>query len=221
MADSSIEQLAHQVPLVVVNRLVAGLPAVVMDVAQGARSAIEHLAGQGHRDIVLLSGPRSSWTNREIRRSAAAAARSCGLRLTVLGPNAPTEKGGIAAADAVQHSGASAVLAYNDLMAIGLLEGLHARGVDVPGEISIVGIDDIALSRLVRPKLTTVATPTAAAGRAAVDMLLQQSDDRRTNAQVILQTVLVVRESTRPGPHPPLGPAVAKLEAAGSLISHA
>jgi LacI family transcriptional regulator len=221
MANSSIEQLAHQVPLVVVNRLVAGLPAVVMDVAQGARSAIEHLAGQGHRDIVLLSGPRSSWTNREIRRSAAAAARSCGLRLTVLGPNAPTEKGGIAAADAVQHSGASAVLAYNDLMAIGLLEGLHARGVDVPGEISIVGIDDIALSRLVRPKLTTVATPTAAAGRAAVDMLLQQSDDRRTNAQVILQTVLVVRESTRPGPHPPLGPAVAKLEAAGSLISHA
>ena len=58
----------------------------------------------------------------------------------------------------------------------------------MPGELSVVGIDDIALSRLTRPKLTTVATPTAAAGRAAVDMLLQHGDDRRTTAQVTLQT---------------------------------
>jgi LacI family transcriptional regulator len=221
MANSSIEHLAHQVPLVVVNRLVTGLPAVVMDVAQGARSAIEHLAGQGHRDVVLLSGPRSSWTNREIRRAAGSTARSCGVTLTILGPNAPTEHGGIAAAESVRRSGASAVLAYNDLVAIGLLEGLHTLGVDVPAEISVVGIDDIALSRLVRPKLTTVATPTAAAGRAAVDMLLQQGDDRRTNAQVTLQTTLVVRDSTRPGPHSPAGPGNAAFAMAGPVVSNA
>ncbi|HLV59348.1 MAG TPA: substrate-binding domain-containing protein, partial [Natronosporangium sp.] len=95
----------------------------------------------------------------------------------------------------------SAVLAYNDLMAIGLIEGLHARGVSVPGQISVVGIDDIALSRATRPKLTTVANPTAAAGRAAVDMLLQLNDDRRATARVSLRTELVVRESTGPGPY--------------------
>jgi len=200
MSNSAIERLAHDVPLVVVNRLVSGLPAVVMDVAHGARLAIDHLALLGHRELALLGGPRGSWTSREMRRAATMTARSGGVNLTVVGPNAPTEHGGMAAAEQVLRTGATAVLAYNDLMAIGLMEGLHTRGVDVPRDISVIGIDDIALSRLVRPKLTTVATPTAAAGRAAVDMLLQHGDDRRTTAQVTLQTVLVTRDSTGPAP---------------------
>jgi LacI family transcriptional regulator len=202
MSNDMIEQLRRDVPLVVVNRLVEGLPAVVMDVGHGARSAVEHLVGLGHRDLALLGGPRGSWTNREIRRSATATARAAGATLTVLGPNPPTEAAGATAAPAVRDCGATAVLAYNDLMAIGLLEGLHALGVRVPAQVSVVGIDDISLSRLVSPKLTTVATPTAAAGRAAVDMLLQHGDDRRTTAQVTLQTALVIRESTGPPPAP-------------------
>jgi len=227
MSNSLIEQLSREVPLVVINRQVAGLPAVVMDVGQGARLAIEHLTGLGHRDLALLAGPRGSWTSREIRRSATAAARAAEARLTVLGPNAPTEDGGFAMAEQVRRTGATAVLTYNDLMAIGLLEGLDALGLRVPQDISVVGIDDIALSRLTRPKLTTVATPTAAAGRTAVDMLLQHdksasprtgrgrsgtSDDRRTTAQVTLQTELVIRDSTGVGPAAPAhraGPAAA------------
>jgi LacI family transcriptional regulator len=201
MSNGAIEQLRRDVPLVVVNRLVDGSPTVVMDVGQGARAAVEHLTGLGHRDLVLLGGPRGSWTNREIRRAAAATARAAGATLTVIGPNAPTEAAGAAQARAVAESGASAVLAYNDLMAIGLLGELHHLGVAVPGELSVVGIDDIALSRLLHPRLTTVATPTAAAGRSAVDMLLQLGDDRRTTAQVTLPTELVIRDSTGPGPH--------------------
>lgn len=202
MSNDLIEHLRKEVPLVVVNRLVEGLPAVVMDVASGARTAIEHLASLGHRDIALLGGPRGSWTNREIRRSAATAAKAAGAALAILGPSQPTEAAGAAACDAVLRTGATAVLAYNDLMAIGLLEALHDRGVRVPEELSVVGIDDIMLSRLVRPKLTTVATPTAAAGRAAVDMLLQHEDEHRTNALVTLQTQLVIRDSTGPAPVP-------------------
>lgn len=217
MSNSLIERLSREVPLVVINRQVTGLPAVVMDVGQGARLAVEHLIGLGHREIALLSGPRGSWTSREIRRSATAAARSADAALTVLGPNPPTEGGGIALAEQVRRAGVSAVLAYNDLMAIGLIEGLDSLGLRVPQDISVVGIDDIALSRLTRPKLTTVATPTAAAGRTAVDMLLQHDgsaytrvgrgtgrttagDDRRTTAQVTLQTELVIRDSTGTGP---------------------
>lgn len=217
MSNSLIEQLSREVPLVVINRQVAGLPAVVMDVGQGARLAVEHLTGLGHRDIALLGGPRGSWTNREIRRAATTAARAADANLTVLGPNPPTEGGGLAMAEQVRRAGATAVLAYNDLMAIGLIEGLDSLGIQVPRDISVVGIDDIALSRLTRPKLTTVATPTAAAGRTAVDMLLQHDgssttrtgrgggrvaagDDRRTTAQVTLQTELVIRDSTGPGP---------------------
>jgi len=217
MNNSLIELLSREVPLVVINRLVAGLPAVVMDVGHGARRAIEHLIDLGHRDIALLGGPRGSWTSREIRRSATAAARAGSANLVVLGPNAPTEDGGEAAAEHVRRSGVTAVLAYNDLMAIGLIEGLDRLGLSVPSQVSVVGIDDIELSRRTRPKLTTVATPTASAGRVAVDMLLQQdspalsrngrgprpvpTDDRRTTAQVTLQTELVIRDSTGPGPH--------------------
>lgn len=229
MNNSLIEKLSREVPLVVVNRQITGLPAVLMDVGQGARGAIDYLVRLGHRRIALLGGPRGSWTNREIRRAAFAATRAAGLELIALGPNPPTEDGGVAAADSVRRSGASAVLAYNDLLAIGLIEGLDLLGVRVPQDISVVGFDDTALSRRIRPKLTTVATPTAAAGRVAVDMLLQQDgswshragrggprastvDDRRTTAQVTLQTELVIRDSTGPGPdaHPdqtPTAPA--------------
>ena len=202
MSNALIEQLSRDVPLVVVNRQVAGLPTVVMDVAQGARLAIEHLTGLGHHALGLIAGPRGSWTSREIRRAAASAARSGPAELTVIGPNLPTEGGGMAVAEQVRAAGLTAVLAYNDLMAIGLIEGLYALGLRVPHDVSVVGIDDITLSRLTRPKLTTVATPTAAAGRAAVDMLLAHGDDRRTNAHVNLQTALVIRDSTGPGPGP-------------------
>lgn len=202
MSNSLIEQLSREVPLVVVNRAIAGLPCVVMDVAQGARGAIEHLVGLGHSRLVLLGGPRGSWTSREIRKAAQAAARAAAVELTVLSPNAPTEEGGHAAAEQVVRDGATAVLAYNDLMAVGLIEGLDALGAAVPADVSVVGIDDIELARRTRPKLTTVATPTSAAGRTAVDMLLPHGEDRPATAQVSLQTELVVRDSTAPCPAP-------------------
>jgi len=200
MSDSLVEQLRHEVPLVVVNRRIAGLPSVVMDIAQGTRLAIDHLTGLGHRRIALVAGPRGSWSSREMRRSAAAAARAAGADLTVLGPNPPTVGGGTAVADRIARAGVSAVLAYNDLMAIGLVEGLHALGLRVPRDLSVVGVDDISLSSLTRPKLTTVANPTAAAGRAAVDLLLPPGGNRPTAAQITLQTELVIRDSTGPGP---------------------
>ncbi|MER7459288.1 LacI family DNA-binding transcriptional regulator [Micromonospora sp. NPDC126480] len=251
MSNSLIEQLSREVPLVVINRQVAGLPCVTMDVGQGARSAVEHLLTLGHRRLALLSGPRGSWTSREIRRAASAAARSGGAELTVLGPNHPTETGGGALAEQVRRNEVTAVLAYNDLMAIGLIEGLDALGMRVPQDVSVVGIDDIALSRLTRPKLTTVATPTAAAGRTAVDMLLStdsviargtrgggrsgSTDDRRTTAQVMLRTELVIRDSTAaapadgrhrpgaqvvvPGPHRPAGPGRPAAATGGVVAS--
>lgn len=198
MSNTQIEKLSRDVPLVVVNRPVPGLPAVVMDVAQGARLAIEHLTSLGHRHIAFLGGPRGSWNNREIRRSATLYARAGGSELTVLGPNLPTEDSGTAQAEAIMQTGATAVLCYNDLMAVGLIDGLDRLGVSVPDQISVVGVDDTSLSRRTRPTLTTVATPTAAAGRAAVDMLLQHGDDRRTNALVTLQTELIIRNSSGP-----------------------
>src|SRR4029453_15692313 len=112
-----------------------------------------HLTALDHREIALLAGPRGSWTSREIRRSAAATARAAGAVLTVLGRNQPTEEAGSAVADQVRRTGATAVLAYNDLLAIGLLDGLERLGVRVPADLSVVGIAH-TLARFSRPSLT-------------------------------------------------------------------
>jgi LacI family transcriptional regulator len=222
MSNDLIARHSQEVPLVVVNRIVTAVPAVVMDVASGARDAVEHLVALGHRHLVLIAGPVGSWTDGEIRRAVVAAAAGAGVDVKILGPNQPTEAAGAAVADDLRRSQATGVLAYNDLMAIGLLERQHDRGVAVPEEISVIGIDDISGSRLMRPKLTTVATPTAAAGAAAVDLLLGQNapapggpggpgdhsggtDPDATLGgidPVVLPTELIVRDSTGPCPSP-------------------
>jgi LacI family transcriptional regulator len=207
LSNRAIDRLRRDVPFVVVNRRVKGLPAVLMDAGHGARLAVEHLTTLGHRRLALLVGPEGSWTSHEISDAAALVAGARGAELVVLGPNSPTEHGGQVAAPEVLSAGVTAVLAYNDLVAIGLIEGLAELNVDVPGAISVVGIDDIMPARLGRPKLTTVAMPTVAAGRSAVDMLLRLvgSTEPFGAAQTTLETTLIVRDSTaaRPSQAPP------------------
>ena len=85
-------------------------------------------------------------------------------------------------------------------MALGVLGRLSDRGVAVPGEVSVVGFDDIQMAALATPALTTVAVPTAIAGRAAVDMLLDALAGRTGNGRQAyeLRTELMVRASTGP-----------------------
>lgn len=204
MDSASLEALAREVPIVVVNRVVDGVPAVLMDLQAGAQQAIDHLVDLGHSHIAYVGGPGVSWTDRELRTSAVAAATRRGVRLTQLGPFTPNHAGGIAAAAALRGSQATGVLTFNDSVAIGLIEALRDAGVEVPGEVSVIGVDDIPQARLLR--LTTLATPTDEAGRAAVDMLVNlEPQGRRGHGQAqpsapvthrTLPTSLVVREST-------------------------
>lgn len=190
LTNKALERLAERVPFVVVNRRLRGVATVLMDVGQGARAAMEHLAAHGHRRVGLVTGPAGSWTSGEIRQAVTEVE---GIEVEVIGPNAPTEQGGLAAATKVADSGVTGVLAYNDMVAIGLIEGLAELGVRVPEDVSVVGIDDSVPGRLHRPKLTTVAMPTAAAGHMAIDLLI-----RSVTACTTLETHLVVRESTGP-----------------------
>jgi LacI family transcriptional regulator len=213
MSGPALEAVAGEVPIVLVNRIVEGIPAVLMDLDAGARQAIDHLADLGHEQLAYVGGPATSWTNKELRRASVSAAKHRGVRLTHLGPFPPNQVGGQTAAPAVRTSGATGVFAFNDSVAIGLMETLRAEGVAVPEQISIVGVDDIPQAELVR--LTTVATPTDEAGRTAVEMLLQRDSGRgsrggaATRAPVAghrsLPTSLVVRAST--APPPPTTPA--------------
>jgi DNA-binding LacI/PurR family transcriptional regulator len=94
-------------------------------------------------------------------------------------------------------AGLTAVLAYNDLMALGIIARLHARGITVPDEMSVVGIDDINAATLVSPALTTVRAPLRKVGSAAVDRLVDSLDPHSVPRETeYLPIEIVVRQST-------------------------
>ena len=202
LSDKAIGELARTLPLVVLNRHVQGVPTVVMDTGSGMSQALEHLVSLGHSDIVYLEGPARSWANAARWHALTEAAGRHGIHPRKLGPFAPVRESGTAAADALINSGATAAIAFNDLLAIGMLERLAERGVSVPGQLSIVGCDDIFGADFCSPSLTTVASPIEQAGRAAVTLLLGALESRPGGGResVLLPTHLIVRNSTGPRP---------------------
>ena len=200
MSDEQLARVVGLAPLVLLNRRVPGTPSVLMDSADGVRQAVEHLAALGHRRIAHLSGPATSWSAQERRRGLRAAGPAAGVETVELGPFAPTFQAGLQAADLAVAADVSAVLAYNDLMALGVLSRLAARGIAVPQRLSVVGFDGIEMSAMTTPPLTTVLMPTEAAGRAAVGLLLEvlaRPEEERGAVQT-LPTQLIVRSTTVP-----------------------
>jgi DNA-binding LacI/PurR family transcriptional regulator len=195
--SDQLDRLVGIAPLVLLNRADTGLPTVLMDSADGVRQAVEHLGALGHRRIAHLSGPASSWAGEERLRGLRAAAPACDVEAVELGPFPPTFQGGIQATDLALARGVTAVLAFNDLMAIGVLNRLAARGVSVPEEMSVVGFDDIEMSSMTTQPLTTVRMPMEAAGRTAVDLLLDELPPG-PELQRWLPTQLIVRSTTAP-----------------------
>jgi DNA-binding LacI/PurR family transcriptional regulator len=198
--EDDLRAAYEETPLVLLNRRVGRIPCVTVDNVDGERQAVAHLTALGHRRIAYVEGPRSSWANRERLRGLRTLTRAAGMELIEVGSFLPQFSGGVAAADLVLAARVTAVIAYNDLVALGLLHRFAARGVDVPGEISVVGCDDIILSTMVSPALTSIAIPTQSAGRAGVELLLQllASTDRTAAPRRTLSTHLMVRESTGP-----------------------
>ena len=197
LAPATLAALDRTPAVVLLNRRIRGRPSVVFDSASGMRQAVSHLAGLGHRRVAFVSGPRRSWSDQQRRRGLRGAADTAGIEWVAIGPVSPRFDGGVAVAERVLAERVTAVLAYNDLVALGILSRLAELGVGVPDELSVVGFDDIPVAAMVTPPLTTVALPTADAGAAAVEMLL---DDPGPVART-LPARLVVRASTgAPGP---------------------
>lgn len=203
MAEEDLRTVTGDTPLVLVNRRIGRVPSVTVENLDGMRQAVSHLTALGHRRVAYVAGPRTSWANRERLRSLRAVAGPAGVELVEVGNVLPQFEGGVAAADQVLAAAVTAVIAYNDVVALGLLSRFAARGVAVPGDVSVLGFDDIALAAMVHPSLTTVALPKEQAGRAGVDLLLQvlEQPDRPGAIRRELPTQLMVRGSTGPAPH--------------------
>jgi DNA-binding LacI/PurR family transcriptional regulator len=200
MSEEELRAAATETPVVLLNRRVGRIPSVTVDNVDGVRQAVAHLVALGHSRIGYVEGPKTSWANRERLRGLRTVTSASGVELVELGSFLPQFEGGVAAADQVLAANVSAVIAYNDLVALGLLSRFSARGVDVPGSISIVGIDDIVASSMVHPALTSVSLPKELTGRAGVDMLLtlMENPDRAGSTRRELPAHLMVRGSTGP-----------------------
>jgi LacI family transcriptional regulator len=202
MSDSAIRMTAKQKPLIVLNRAITDVPSVVTDNARGARTALEHLLELGHETVTYVAGPEASYADGLRWRSLLEASRALQVRVRREGPNAPTVADGVRAAKQLKTSTTTAVIAYNDQLAIGLLRGFHGARAKVPRDISVVGFDNIQLAEFVTPGLTTVAAPLKLMGATAVQHLLASmgggSPRPGRRQPIVLPTQLVVRASTAP-----------------------
>ncbi|MBO8202583.1 LacI family DNA-binding transcriptional regulator [Streptomyces smyrnaeus] len=197
----------HGIPFVSVDRVVPSAEgcSVSVDDVEGAGLAARHLLDSGHSDIAYVSGPmqlsqcrdRHTGATRALRdfgtgarlrhiegaRMDVAAGRDAGARLLGMSPR-PT-----------------AVFCANDLMALGVLQALYGAGVAVPEEVALVGYDDIEFAAAAAVPLTSVRQPAYRMGRAAADLLIEETGeeaDRHQHQRIVLQPELVVRASTLP-----------------------
>jgi DNA-binding LacI/PurR family transcriptional regulator len=210
MSGTHVRAIAAKTTVVLANRLSRTVPSIWLDFGPGIAQALAHLQALGHRRIAFLAGPRDSWSNRQRRKFLTAGCAERGIELVELGPYEPKFEGGYRAADEALATGVTAVFAYNDLVALGVLSRLHARGVRVPEELSIVGCDDVPTASMVQPPLTTVDVPIPALARAASAMLLAELRESHPNGAggtppsrppaPELETRLLIRSTTGPPP---------------------
>jgi DNA-binding LacI/PurR family transcriptional regulator len=179
-----------------------GVYAVHADDRGGARQAIMHLLSLGHQRIGIISGPEQS--------IQAVDERLIGCRVALeehhleLDPTFVThgdftmESGARAAAQLMTCEPApTAIFALNDRMAIGAMQYVQAQGLRVPQDVSIVGFDDVPISKMCNPKLTTIHQPAQEMGKQAARLLFDLIEDQSMLPQsVVLPTELIVRDST-------------------------
>ncbi|MEU4193307.1 LacI family DNA-binding transcriptional regulator [Kribbella sp. NPDC026611] len=157
---SLLELLPQVQPVMLVNR--QGPPevsSVLVDYGRAVRMVVDHLVALGHRRLVFLAGPAASASNTLRLRALDVAEREItGLEIVRLDCGRSIEDG-YGAVDRVLAARGTAVVAFNDLVAFGLLARLNEVGVAVPDELSVTGMDDIGLARFAVPSLTTVRVP--------------------------------------------------------------
>lgn len=197
------------VPFVLLGRRFDDFPAdwVVTDDVRGGSLAAEHLISLGHRRIGMISGPL---------RISSARARLEGF-LKALSSHGITPDDGLILSDAITvedgyrlttelleaRRAPTAIFCYSDFVAFGAVAALRERGLRVPGDVAVVGYDDVPLSRYLEVPLTTVRIPKEELGKAALELLfhrLQRDQNREAPEGVELPVELVVRASTTAGP---------------------
>ena len=205
MAEDDLSPLLTELaPVVLVNRDAGSCttPVVAADYRAAMLDLLDLLYGYGHRSLVYLAGASQSSSNArrldgiriflDDHSSTAIQVLSCGVNFA----------DGYQAADRVLASSATGVLAFNDLVAMGLISALSEGGVNVPGEISVVGCDDIPFARYLTPPLTTASVPVTELGEQAWHRMRQLLNKQAPADAILLRPNIERRGSAGPVRHP-------------------
>jgi len=192
-------------------------PSLGLDDAPGIIAAVEHLVSLGHTNIAHVAGPPEMVHGHSRRQAWSDAMKNAGLPegQCVLG-DFSAEAGAVATRQLLDLAEPpTAIVFANDLMAMAGLSLAVARGIDVPGQLSITGYDDTEIAAHLQPSLTSVSTDVIEWGRAAATRLLELIDESPATEVLLQPPQLVIRNST--GPAPSNGSAVTNKKTRTSL----
>lgn len=170
---------------------------VRLNYAKGAVEATNYLYNLGHRHFALIAGPQNRPSHVAYKDAVTSALNQAGLTPQTMEGGNDVDSGDRAVQRLLTgRDFPSAILCSNDLTAIGVLRALIRAGMRVPEDVSIVGADDIPFAALTYPSLTTVRIPREKLGELAVDVLHHMLRDKQPGAELVLDTELVIRDST-------------------------
>jgi DNA-binding LacI/PurR family transcriptional regulator len=204
--DTALEH-SFSVPMVAVagHRQIPNVTNVVLDHRFAAELTLTHLHSLGHRQIAFMKGQSFSSDSEERWESLIAVAREMGIEIcpetTVqLDRDLTSPELGYPVMQQLLSGGRkfTALVAFNDTSAIGAIRALQDLGLSVPGDVSVIGFDDIKVAAFNNPRLTTIRQPLSNMGRIAAQCVLNQlNGSERFRKQITVEPELVVRESTR------------------------
>lgn len=196
LPDMSLRAIAQQVPTVLINRDIEGIDRVLVSASRALAEGIDHFMKAGHTQIAYVGGPPLSWSDVQRQSSVARVLAGHGLDGVFMQAPAGTYADGLSLSGDVIDSGATAVVAFDDVVAHGLMSGFRARGIKVPEDICILGCDD-TLAITTYPPLSSIALNLSHAGRTAVEILRKpKSRGTAVGQRIELEGTLVFRGTT-------------------------
>lgn len=200
LGHDDLDLYARQVPVVSLLRDDVGelVDSVSSDDDAGIRLGVEHLADLGHSKIVHVDGGTA--VSSEKRKKAFRIEMQRRKLEAIVVPGGPGEEDGLRAARSLRNNPATAVVAFNDRSALGLIEGLRTNGLHVPSDVSVLGYDDSQLARLSYVQLSSVSQDAPLLAAAAVDRAVDRIEGTVPPAHVVRTPHLVIRKTSAPPP---------------------
>lgn len=195
LPEDALDAVVRRDRVVLVNRDHPGAARVLIGSGAAVTAAVAHLAATGALRLCYVGGPHRSWSEHERRGAVLEAGRAHGLTVTTERVETGTYADARSVAESLRPEEIDAVVAFDDVVAHGVIDGLASRGVSVPGDVRLVGCDD-ALPIETHPRLSTISLPSAQGVRRAVELLLASDGAPLPESREVLDGTLCLRETT-------------------------